>query len=526
MHEPGEPSGPSRASDRLALAGVFLLVLGVYVLTSSGRIDTIDAQFRFSVAESWYRTGVPEVADPILHRGTFAGIDGRRFSAYNAPPSLFGIPFLALADRLGARNDDARRFAFMLVSPLFGAALASLTCWTFLGLGVPRRRAVGWAIAAAFCTLVWPVAASGFDQVQHAFFLLLALALAHRSAVRERLALALAGGCAAGVAIAYQESYALLAPLVGLACFPDRRPRLRPGLPRYLLFGLGSAAGLGLWAAYNLFRTGHLVVENRFGFGRLHPPMWGNPLDGAASLLVSPGRGVLFFSPLVVLAVAGVLGLRRSRPALALAVVSASLLHFGFISTLSFFSGEWCWGPRYLVVALVLFHLGLPFAPPLRPIVRRGLVAAGCGVQLLGLSLETSRFHYEHRHPIYFWRNQPGLYFRESQLASRPLEILDTIFVDRPPASLFRPGPYPDQIAWAIQGVGDRSRPESWMPFFRVFYLPRPWPLWMHALPPEARYVPVWRLTALFSAIAAAGLALLVRSRRERSVPAAPASAG
>ena len=41
MHESSEPSGPSRASDRLALAGVFLLVLGVYVLTSSGRIDTI-----------------------------------------------------------------------------------------------------------------------------------------------------------------------------------------------------------------------------------------------------------------------------------------------------------------------------------------------------------------------------------------------------------------------------------------------------------------------------------------------------
>ncbi|MEO7794693.1 MAG: hypothetical protein ABIV06_07940 [Thermoanaerobaculia bacterium] len=500
-----------------AAIGLFLIVASLYALASPGRIDTIDGQFRYEAAKNWYEKGIPEIDDPVLVGGTFAGLEGRRFTAYNAPGCLFGIPFIALADLAVPRNEEVRRFAFGFVSPALGAALAALTFLFFRRLGIGRRSAIGWSLAASTCTLLWPVASSAFDQVQHAFFLTLAAFLAFVAAERKSLVVALAGGLSIGVAIMYQETYSILAPLLGIVCFAKGEGWKR-GFGRYVAFGFGAATGLALWAWYNYFRTGQLMVENRFGFGTLHPPLWGNPLDGALSLLVSPGRGVLFFSPLIVLAIAGIRPLHRRAPFLAWAICAAAVVHFSLISSFSFFSAEWCWGPRYLVVVLALLHVGLPFAPPLRRRLLAVFLTIGCAVQLLGLSLEMSRYHYEHRHLKYFWANRPFLYFRESQLAARPLEILNTLFAERPEPKFFRPGPHPDQMTWAIQGVGDRSRPETWVPYFKVFYLPRPWPIWMASLPKNFRFIAVGKVAGLLVAAGAVGAFLILTMTRKRAV--------
>ncbi|HSM12669.1 MAG TPA: hypothetical protein VLA66_01250 [Thermoanaerobaculia bacterium] len=497
--------------DAVRAIAVLLIALGVYVLSSPGRLDTIDAQTRFEVARNWWIAGTPEVRDPAVTSSTFTGPDGRRFAAYNAPASLLASPLLAVTRALGGRSEDALQFGFSLLSPLFGALLAALG-WSFLrALGVEPRRATLWTLAAAFGSLLWPLAASSFDQVQHAFFVLLGLFLAWRSARADSAALALAGGLAAGVAIAYQENYALLAPVLAVAALDRERPLARRSALRYAAFGLGACVGLAAWAGYNWWRVGALVVPNRFGFGTLHPPLWGNPLVGALSLLASPGKGIFFFSPVLVLALAGWRPLARREPRLAQAALGAALAHFVFISWFGNFGGEQCWGPRYLVIVIALLHLGLPFATGVRKPLVVTIVAAGIAVQLLALSLDSTRFHYEHHRAKYFWHDDPWIYFRESQLAARPLEILATLRDGVPPtATSFRPGPYPERLTAAVGAAGPSARSELWMPYFQVFYLPRPWPLWLAVQPPEVRFVPLATLAALFGASVLGGAALFL----------------
>ena len=105
------------------------------------------------------------------------------------------------------------------------------------------------------------------------------------------------------------------------------------------------------------------------------------------------------------------------------------------MSVLSFYGGDWCWGPRYFVVVLPLLALAFPFASFTRPaerVVVRTLIAAGLAVQLLAISVDHHRFFYERSLPRFFWSTDRAFYFRHSALFARPGEIWESLTSRRP----------------------------------------------------------------------------------------------
>jgi hypothetical protein len=96
--------------------------------------------------------------------------------------------------------------------------------------------------------------------------------------------------------------------------------------------------------------------------------------------LVSPGRGLLFYVPWVVLVAGGFPVLRRRRPVVAWVCLAACLTQLLFYALRTTWWGNWCWGPRYLVPVLPLLAvLAAPAieAPRWRP---WAWVLAGLGV--------------------------------------------------------------------------------------------------------------------------------------------------
>jgi hypothetical protein len=509
-------------TNSLATGGIFLFVAAVYVLAASGRIDIIDGQYRFEVAKNIVEDRSIQLLDPFLGFGV-EGVIGV-YSPYGIAGSLTGVPLVALANLLGPRSIDRQQFLFSFTSAIFGAATAALLFVFYVALGVGPRSAIGWTLVAAFATLTFPIAASVFDQVQHGFFVLAASFCAFLSARRDSLGFAIAGGAALAVLVNFQETYIIVLPTLAVAAAgaltTDTAARRR-AIERAVVFMFVGGLGILLWMSINDFRFGSLLYSGKGNAG--HPPALGNPLIGAPALLFSPGKSLFLYSPPTAAAIAGVWRLFKAQRPLGLAIILTSLAYFGMISSLSFFGGDWCWGPRYFASILPLLALGYPFltlqARPARLVVR-GTIVAGLCVQLLGLSVDHHRFFYGHSLPTFFWYWDPTYYFTHSALFSRPAEVIETIAGGVPPeAQEFRPGPYSGLLTYAV--FGGWGHPElpapKWMRLYQVFWLPRPWPLWMRAVPREQR--PIHAAAAELVAVSGllVGLCLVAPALRART---------
>ena len=551
-----EPT-PVRAAAKWCMAcGIFLFVIGVYGLTSPGRIDMVDGQIRFDVAYNWLATGRPVVTDQWI--GPLMGVpgrDGQRYSFYGAPASIFAMPLVRAGIRADAHDVQLSRFLFSLTSSIFGAAIAPLLFLFYLELGATLRRALAWTMVSSFATYVWAISSSTFDNAQHAFFALAAVYFAFLSGRRKSAAYALMGGLMAAVLFLYQEYFLLIIPILALPTLgwkslsayapePKGKPKKiisqavsavqgtfkaavalvrsawegpgesRSSCLRYCLFFAVVTVGIALSMAYNDLRFGSWFDDGKIT--KAYPPLFGNPLAGLSTLLISPGKSVFLYSPTLVLGILGIRQLWRRAPELATAVVMASVTLVLFISLIACAGGDWCWGPRYLTPLLPLWALAFPFIPEFK--FKRGLVFAivllGFVVQGLALSVENQRYFFEQGLNDFFWAEDPWFYMKHSALFTRVGEVASLGEGVPSTAQVFNSVPQRNWTTYSLLGPPpnvSRSLAPRWIRNFQIFFLPRPWPLWMSALPTAMRPVDVetW-LVGLFSVIGAgAGLCLV-----------------
>jgi hypothetical protein len=508
-----------RPGSAQTVSGFFLVALSTYTLSGPGRIDIIDGQLRYDVTESLLTTGQPVLRDPALLRMGIPGRDGHVYAFYNAAPSVVAMPLVWLGGLASDPMAETRRFLFSLTSGVFGALVAALLCTFYLALGVSPAASVGWTLVSTFTTLLWPLSTSTFDQAQHAFFALLALFLGWMSAQRVSVPLAATAGLVAGVLINYQESYVLVLPALAISTLgPSKDGWKRVLSSRFFVFLLATGVGVSLWLLFNQIRFQSPLISGKSAIlERVAIPSFGNPLIGLLGLLVSPGKGLLFYSPPIILAVLGIRGLCRRGAWLGRAVIATTVVYVGFIASLSFYGGDWGWGPRYLVTILPLWALAFPFVPS--TMIRRSavgaVIAVGLVVQLLALSLDHQRFFFERALPDFFWAHDRWFYFRESALLARPSEIVTTLREGRPQeARLFAPGPYRDATTYAIFGFARRGEAPRLVRRYEVFYLPRPWPLWMARIPPERRPISIAPVVAGVLGVGLLGVTLVTEGLR------------
>ncbi len=494
----------------LTALGVCLFTAAVYIASGPGRIDIIDGQYRFEVAKNVVEDWSIQLRDPFLGDAV-KGILGD-YSPYGLSGSLVGVPLVAIANWFGEPSQDRQQFFFSFTSGILGAATAGVLFLFLTDLSVPPRRALGWTMVASFATLAWPVATSTFDQTQHGFFILLACLLAFLSARRDSRGLAAAAGATLAFLVNYQITYVILLPAVAIAALAlpgasaEERKR---GFERAGLVASVGAVGVCVWMGINNFRFGTLLAGVQMN--PRHPPARGNPFIGGPALLFSPGKSLFLYSPPTVVALFGLVRLYWRERRLGQAVAATCLLHFAMIASLTFYGGDWCWGPRYFAAVLPLVALGFGFIETgtigARTAVRLA-IATGLVIQVMAVSVDQHRFFYGRSLPTFFWYTQPGYYFSHSALFDRPGEIVQSLKGIPPEATEFRPGPYSRMLTYAVfGGWGHPELPEpAWMRLYQVFWLPRPWPLWMRHVPHNHLVRLSWALAAL-ALTGSAGLA-------------------
>ena len=191
-----------------------------------------------------------------------------------------------------------------------------------------------------------------------------------------------AAGSFAGIALAIRPTCGILVPVLAVVLW-FRSARVS----EYLAALVPCLVIASATAAYNLTVFGRLAggysakVERHF-------------VDGLLGILISPGRGLLIYTPVAIFALAAFAPAARQSRGQHRSVVAAatafSVLHLGLIAVWPEWWGGYCWGPRLLTETLapilVLIAIGLPV------IRSRGWQSAfaclaiyGCLVQALGV---------------------------------------------------------------------------------------------------------------------------------------------
>ncbi len=323
-------------------------------------------------------------------RYAFRGADGQPYGPFSLGVTLsMGPAVLATALMAPQRNAPALWAAAHRVGNSLWGALAIAAFFALARtLGVPRRRALVGSAVLAVATQLWVYAHSDFSESYQTLALLLAVLAAVR-AVRGRARHRFMWlGLAWGHLMLAKMVYFALIPL-GLA-YVARGLREHPRRRRALALAVAIATPFAVATlSYNALRTGHWLGTGR-QLDHFAGPLSGSLWVGLYGLLLSSGKGLLFFDPALLLSG---LGLRRfSRTARAEAwliggvVLTLLLIYARYV----FWHGAWSYGPRFLTCLIPLIWLPVLWAPPMRGWARPAalsLVLASTGVQLLGCAL-------------------------------------------------------------------------------------------------------------------------------------------
>lgn len=234
-------------------------------------------------------------------------------------------------------------------------------------------------------------------------------------------------GLSVGIAIAIRPTNVVLVPAMLLVLWLGRA---RAG--DFVRAGAPAAALAIAVAVYNASVFHRLSGGYPAHFG-------GHVLRGLAGILLSPGRGLLIYTPVVLFAAAaflpgarGYLGKHRTSAAAAATIIG---LQIALICRWPVWWGGYCWGPRLLVETLapafVLIAIGLP---ALSRRWRGAVLAAaayGCLIQAVGSYCYPER-HWDHlpesvdAHPerLWNWSDNPIVRTARGGVAWEPYSIV------------------------------------------------------------------------------------------------------
>lgn len=362
-----------------------------------------DATAMVAVARDLVTEGRLDSSYPMLGF-TVVAPDGRHFSKYPLPWSLAEVPgqvlerLVSTAALPAADQEMALRLVRGLTPAAFGALSVLLLFLALAEAGIARRRALILSLLAHGTTCLLPYLASHYSEVFQAAIVngaVWSLARLGRSPDRRNAAQL---GLFLGTLVLAKVALAPFAAVAGLAALLILLRNASAPLRLGAWMVVAALPPLAAMMAWNLVRFGTPLSAD-YGFF-LVPQTLGWPRFGALfGLLLSPGRGLAWFAPLLWLAWPGARRAWREVHAVGLACAS------GFVATLLLYSGFTIWhgseqwGPRYLVPMVgplaVLVGLALEEAGGAR-LFRRGLLVAlavaGLAVNVPGLLVRYTDF--------------------------------------------------------------------------------------------------------------------------------------
>ena len=316
----------------------FLLTLGfalVFTALLPPGIYSIDGKAMLAVSESL-----------VTHRGFtvpqelgMPGVGGQIYSHWYPLLSILAVPFVYAA-LLASRAMGLPFHYLAAVSSLWlTGALTAATCGmvALLTLRMGGSRKGAWLAAVSFGigTVALAYGRTFYAEPLLAFLAVAALYCTLGLSPRDILL----GACFCGLAMLAKPTGLVIGPLLASYLVVKRIP-----FPRSILPLAGTCIGFAIYAGYNVLRFGQPL-----NFGIDSPFRIAYLLPGVAGLLASPGYGLLWYCPPVILAIFGFRKAIKDRKFEALAIVAVFAAFLFLHAPAWYWYAGWSWGPRYLL---------------------------------------------------------------------------------------------------------------------------------------------------------------------------------
>jgi hypothetical protein len=342
-------------SPTVRIREVISVFVATFILLAVCPVTTsFDSQWVVPTAVSLVRHGDLDLDEyqPAINRNDSYGIQTVNHHRYDLFPwgtAVLVSPLVFLVDRgaqlfgtdlerYGRSNTNVEQRVMLRIEHSIGSLFVALTAAVVYRIGRERLRRKGALLLVAVFTLATPafsvISRAAWSNGPAMFFMALTLLLLLRAGRRPSFA-AYAGGTV-GLAYLCRPTMSIAVVATGIYIVFRCRDQL-----------LGFLACGGLVAI--LFFVVNLTVFHAWFPTYFRPGSRGRPEDVAQALagnLISPSRGLLVFSPVLIFAVVGVISMVRQRKLTGVDVVAGATI-VGHWVTISLFDRVWWGGHSY-----------------------------------------------------------------------------------------------------------------------------------------------------------------------------------
>ncbi len=335
---------------------LFLFLFSLYLLTYSPTLHSSDGLAMFSTSESLARRGawdIEQIRWMGLQQGTF-GLDGLLYSRKGAGQPLLALPLTWLGLVIPFLGTVTATMLFGSFTTALSGALIYLYLTT---LGYRHRTGLIAGLIYGTGTIAWPYAKTFFSDTLAGLLLLITALALLLFWQRGQTRYAFIAGLSLAWAVATRYAEAVFLPVFGLLflayLFETRRQKEEEKQSHRLTNSLAAFSapifiiGVAL-LAFNALRygnplnTGYLPQETFSAVWR----------QGILGQLISPGRGLLLYSPVLLLTFFGLKTFWQRHQLEFLALLAVIVIHLLLYGKWFMWHGGFAWGPRFMVATL------------------------------------------------------------------------------------------------------------------------------------------------------------------------------
>lgn len=409
------------------LIALFFFLFFSFSFFSSGVIDSQDGFQYLAVARNIYYKGEPTA--PVYeydkaknaHMSTYVGRNGKTYSPTGLGFSIAMLPAVAITDivykiygvlppvHFPLENDWLILLTASFTNSFFGAFLGVVMFVYFYIIGLSKKQSLFMSLITLFTTNLFVYTKHSVAHMMFTSCLLLSfLNIKLYFKKNKKIFLFIAGLAFGVVIITYNLTFILTIPpllLYFLLLLGKSKQKLVYAIINTILFLIGTFPFLLVFLWFEHTRApavqslGSLIKE--YGIYRaLHVPV-GVFIEGVYGQLISPGRSLFIYSPLLIIPILFWHKIKKSVLPELSAFVLLTITYVFFYSIqfsyggsdrgyAAFWHGESSWGPRYLVVLipfgmLVVGHIYRSISIRARLLIFLPLLIFGLYVEVLGV---------------------------------------------------------------------------------------------------------------------------------------------
>jgi 4-amino-4-deoxy-L-arabinose transferase-like glycosyltransferase len=296
----GQRSGRQISSKQASISlGLFALLFSLYLFTFSGIYHSSDEISMLVATDSLARRGAWDIELVRWmgeQQGSF-GPDGHLYSRKGIGTTLAALPLYWAAVQSRALGNVQTA---MLTSAFITAVTAVVIYLYLRRLRYGNGASLFTALIYGSATMAWPYARYLFSESLAGLGVMLSAYFLLRFRDLDDRASPLLAGLGLGIALLARLNNAIVAPFLGLlllAYLYRRHGRnWRAWIGPVLLFGLPVLAALAVTGWYNWLRFGSPLSTGYLPEERFATPFF----EGFYGLILSPGKGFLWYSPIAV----------------------------------------------------------------------------------------------------------------------------------------------------------------------------------------------------------------------------------